>query len=346
MMRPEQMDDGQLVAAYHGALAESAAARAGAGNVPGWFDAQFHPAVEAMLDARICELKREASGGGAGAFDRLRAAMSLREFVAQYEACRDRTPDMARELEGLAAGVARAEGSVREPLPLRPWQGTGDAAEALRGFAECNPMYGPPLHEGDYAWYEADINARWLESTSHEASRAPFSPTWLLSALAIAERASRSGYCELIDVGSGDGRVAFCAALRGMRAISIELDPGLADMQRRISEKTGISLEVACADAARAAWPQDLKRPVFAIGGLAQMGASALAEAAHAGLPGAGFVLAGTRAPKYGGTEPAGWGGFVESAGLEVRGELCLPAAWTAGGPGVPYVFAGPGRSV
>ena len=335
------MDDAQIVAAYHAALEASAAAKAGLGPVDEEFDARFHPAVEAMLEEKISSLRSEASGGEEGAFDRLRAAMSLREFVAQYEACRDRAGDMARELRSLRRGVERREGLVREPVPLEPWHGTGGAAEALLGFAECNPMYGRLHRDGRYRWYEADVNSRWLESTSHSGSRAPFSPTWLLSALAVAERASSLGYAELVDVGSGDGRVAFCAALRGMRALSVELDPGLAELQRSVSRETGVHFEVFCADAAGFEYPGGMQRPVFAVGGLAQMGADKLAESAL--RPGAGFVLAGSRAAKYGGAEPAGWGRFVESAGLHAQCELCLPTAWTAGEPdGTPYVFAGP----
>ena len=339
MKRPIKMDDTQIIAAYHAALESAAKAKAGLGNIDYEFDEQIHPAVKAELKERVAVLRAEATQGNAEAFDKLRAAMSLHEFVGQYEACRDRASDMARELCSLRTRIERREGFVREPVPRHSWYGTGDAFEALARFVECNPMYG---YTGDdeYKWYEADVNARWLDSTSHEASRAPFSPTWLLSALAITERASNLGYEELVDVGSGDGRVAFCAALRGMRALSVELDPGLAEMQRNISRKTGVNFEVWCADATKWDCPADVKRPVFAIGGLAQMGAVELAESML--RPNAGFVLAGTRAPKYGRQEPAGWGRFLESANLRVQCELCLPTAWTAGEPeGTPYIFAG-----
>ena len=343
MKPPREMDDAQVVEAYHGALASAASARAGLGGGPEEFDAQFHPAAMQMLEERVGALKAEALGGGPGAFDRLRAAMSLFEFVGQYEALRDRSADMARELGRARAGAARREGFVREPVPAGPWHGTGGAAASLRAFVEGSPMYRFARAEEGYAWYEADINRHWLESSLHEGSRAPFSPTWLLSALAIAERASKRGYCELVDVGSGDGRVAFCASLLGMRAWSVEIDPGLARVQEEVRARTGAKFEVICADAARLDYSMDMQRPVFAVGGLAQMGASALAEAARAQRPDAGFVLAGTRAPKYGGKEPAGWGGFLESGGLRAYSEMQLPTAWTAGeSEGTPYLFAGP----
>ena len=334
------MDDAQIITAYHAALESAAKAKAGLGGIDYEFDERVHPAVKAELKERVDALRAEAAQGDAGVFDRLRAAMSLYEFVGQYEACRDRASDMARELCSIRSRVERREGFVMEPVPRRSWQGTGDASDALARFAECNPMYGYTGDDGKYRWYEADLNAHWLDSTSHGASRAPFSPTWLLSALAITERASNLGYRELVDVGSGDGRVAFCAALRGMRALSIELDPGLAQMQRDISGRTGVGFEVWCADAAEWDCPADVKRPVFAVGGLAQMGAAELAESML--RPDAGFVLAGTRAPKYGGQEPAGWGRFLESANLRVQCELRLPTAWTMGEPeGTPYIFAG-----
>lgn len=335
------MDDSQIIAAYHKALESAAEAKAGLGVMDYEFDERVHPAVKAELEERVTALRAEAARGNSEAFDKLRAAMSLLEFIGQYEACRDRASDMARELASLRLKVERREGHVREPVPRGPWHGAGKHAELLEKFAECNPMYSRAGEDERYAWYEADVNARWLDSTSHEASRAPFSPTWLLSALAIAERAANLGYKELVDVGSGDGRVAFCAALRGMRALSVEIDPGLAELQQLISDGTGVKIEIRCADAASWDCPADLKRPVFAVGGLAQMGAAELAEAVL--RPGAGFVLAGTRASKYGGKEPAGWGKFLESAGQSAQCEMNLPTAWTAGEPeGTPYVFAGP----
>lgn len=337
------MDDAQIMEAYHAALRAAASMRAGLGGGTEEFDEKVHPEVTAMLEERVAALRAEARSGGPGAFDRLRAATSMLEFVGQYEACRDRSPGMARELAGARGSAPRREGFVEEPVPRGPWHGTGGAAGALRGFAESSPMYRVLRDEGEYRWYEADVNAHWLESTSHGASLAPFSPTWLLSALAIAERASKLGYREMVDVGSGDGRVAFCASLMGMRAWSVEIDPGLARAQEELQVRTGRRFEVVCADAARLDYSMDMQRPVFAVGGLAQMGASGMAEPAREQRPDAGFVLAGTRAPKYGGKEPAGWGGFLERAGLRVTSELRLPTAWTAGEPeGTPYLFAAP----
>lgn len=342
MIGPEGMDDAQIVGAYHRALAAAASARAGLGGGAEEFDSFFHPRARAMIEERVARLRAEAAGGGPGAFERLRCAMSLGEFVAQYEACRDRSADMARELAGARGSAPRREGFVVEPVPRGAWHGAGRAAGALRRFAELSPAYRRLRDEKDYTWYEADVNARWLASTSHGASLAPFSPTWLLSALAIAERASRLGYRELVDVGSGDGRVALCASLLGMKSWSVEIDPGLARGQEEMRGELGAEMEVVCADAARVRYP-DMERPVFAVGGLAQMGAEAMAEAARRQRPDAGFVLAGTRAPKYGGKEPAGWGRFLEAGGLRAASELRLPTAWTAGEPeGTPYLFAGP----
>jgi len=337
------MDDAQIMEAYHGALREAASMRAGLGGGTEEFDEKVHPGVYAMLQERVAGLRAEARRGGPGAFDRLRAATSMLEFVEQYEACRDRSADMARELGAARKSAPRKEGFVQEPVPRGPWHGTGGAAGALRGFAEGSPMYRVLRDDEKYRWYEADVNAHWLESTSHRASLAPFSPTWLLSALAIAERASKLGYLEMVDVGSGDGRVAFCAALLGMKAWSVEVDPGLARAQEELRARTGRRFEIVCADAARLDYSMDMQRPVFAVGGLAQMGASGMAGPAREQRPEAGFVLAGTRAPKYGGKEPAGWGGFLERAGLRVSSELRLPTAWTAGEPeGTPYLFAAP----
>ena len=36
--------------------------------------------------------------------------------------------------------------------------------------------------------------------------------------------AKKNGYSEIIDIGSGDGRIAYCSKILGMESYSIELD--------------------------------------------------------------------------------------------------------------------------
>ncbi len=58
--------------------------------------------------------------------------------------------------------------------------------------------------------YEGDINQYWLNSIKHGSSCQPFYPTWIMSAYIMASIANHLDYKELVDIGSGDGRIAFC----------------------------------------------------------------------------------------------------------------------------------------
>ena len=53
--------------------------------------------------------------------------------------------------------------------------------------------------------YEGDINKYWLNSIQHGSSKAPFSPTWIMSGYIGVMFAKQLGYSEIIDIGSGDG---------------------------------------------------------------------------------------------------------------------------------------------
>ena len=61
--------------------------------------------------------------------------------------------------------------------------------------------------------YEGDINKYWLNSIQHGSSKAPFSPTWIMSGYIGSLLAKKLGYLQVIDIGSGDGRIAFCAKI-------------------------------------------------------------------------------------------------------------------------------------
>lgn len=265
--------------------------------------------------------------------------------------------EFAAESAAGDGGVA-GSGIIRELVPE-----TGRIAEYAEGlnlFARKNPIYYKSYRRRiagvDCTVHEGDINEYWLASIGHgSSSRAPFSPTWMCSALLVALRCAESGFAELVDVGSGDGRVAYCARLAGLDAYSIEIDGDLVGVQCEVARGTGIRFETRCADVMQYDFGgAGLARPVFCIGGLAQMGgedmASGIIKSMGAGGWDAarrpGFVLAGTRSKKYAHSEDdAGWGRLIRSAGMTKTGEICLPTAWTSAGRGddggeTPYVFA------
>ena len=110
--------------------------------------------------------------------------------------------------------------------------------ELLHQFAAKNPIY-YNSYETNYWWstlcivYEGDINKYWLNSIQHGSSHAPFSPTWIMSAYVNAYHLQKIlGYREVIDIGSGDGRIAFCAKVLNLESYSIEIDEMLIDLQK------------------------------------------------------------------------------------------------------------------
>ena len=217
---------------------------------------------------------------------------------------------------------------------------------ALAAFAAAGPIYAGPPREADVGGVrcdvlEGDIDRLWLGSVRDARSRAPFSPTWLASAYGLAAAAQAAGCTEAVDIGSGDGRIAHCAAALGMRAHSIELDGALVGLQREAADALGVPVDVRRADASEFDYGGlDLSRPALFVGGLAQMGGEALAAGAArlatSGALAAGaalLVLPGTLSPKYA-PDPhgmAGWGRTLREAGMRVERTLRLPAAWTLG---------------
>jgi len=223
--------------------------------------------------------------------------------------------------------------------------------ELLHQFATKNPIYfnsyEKTVGEIPCIVYEGDINKYWLNSIQHGSSRAPFSPTWIMSAYVGVLLAKELGYQEVIDIGSGDGRIAFCAKILDLESYSIEIDDMLVDLQKLL---TILDFHPYCSDAVTFDYSSlNLTQPVFFIGGLAQMGGIALASGvlekidSISNLKNIGWVFAGTFSQKY---QPdpkneAGWGTLIEKNNLKPIQTISLPTVWTFHEPEVtPYIFA------
>lgn len=223
----------------------------------------------------------------------------------------------------------------------------------LHTFAKNNPIYYNSYEQKifniDCVVYEGDINKYWLNSIQHGASRAPFSPTWILSSYVLSLYAKKLGFCEIIDIGSGDGRIAYCAKILDLNSHSFEIDDMLVDLQNSISDSTGVLFDPHCADATAFDYSElNLKKPVFLIGGLAQMGGTFLATGVLGKikpnlLNSLGMVFAGTISQKYT-PDPmskAGWGTVIDKYGLEVIDTITLPSVWTfKESDDTPYIFS------
>lgn len=168
------------------------------------------------------------------------------------------------------------------------------------------------------------------------------------SAYSLAAISKSLGYEQLVDIGSGDGRLAYCAAVAGMQAHGIEIDGDLVELQKSISSATGVQYDAWKADATRFDYSSmNLARPVFFISGLPEMG-EMLANSVIGkvlsipGMKGAGFVFMGSHTPRKYARDPSGsgWKSVIDRFSLEVTGTATLPTQWTADQQAdTPYVF-------
>ena len=123
----------------------------------------------------------------------------------------------------------------------------------LHKFLHTNPIYSNHMSEKiskkDYTIFEGDLNNYWIDSIKHDTSYAPFYPTWMLSAWGLALSAQTFGFEQIIDIGSGDGRIAYCGKVLGLDSISIEIDENLVIMQENLSKNTWVDFNPICYDA-------------------------------------------------------------------------------------------------
>lgn len=213
--------------------------------------------------------------------------------------------------------------------------------DLLHQFATNNPIYynsfEKKINSVDCIVYEGDINKYWLNSIQHGSSKAPFSPTWIMSGYIGTLFAKELGYSEIIDIGSGDGRIAYCAKILGLESYSIEIDSQLVDLQNLLTST--LNFHPICSDAIVFDYSSlTLLQPMFFIGGLAQMGGISLASGVLDKInsipnlkQNTGWVFAGTLSKKYV-TDPkneAGWGTLIENYNLKPIQSISLPTAWS-----------------
>ena len=223
--------------------------------------------------------------------------------------------------------------------------------ELLHQFASQNPIYynsyEKTVGRTSCIVYEGDINKYWLNSIQHDSSFQPFYPTWIMSAYVMASIAKKLEYKELVDIGSGDGRIAFCGKILGLVSHSIEIDHMLVNLQKLL---TILEFHPYCSDAVTFDYSSlNLIRPIFFIGGIAQMGGTKLASGVLRKIDSisnlkknTGWVFAGTNSKKYP-PDPknmAGWGTLIEKNRLNSIQTISLPTVWTFHeSEETPYIF-------
>jgi hypothetical protein len=217
-----------------------------------------------------------------------------------------------------------------------------DVLDSLHRFATANPIYFK-AHDAEISGiacriYEGDINDYWLSSKKYDTSYQPFYPTWMLSAFTLALESKLLGFEQLVDVGSGDGRIAYCASLVGMGSYGIEIDDKLVELQDAVSSSTGIKYNTIRADATRFDYGSlDLSKPIFFISGLPEMGEMLADSVIRQVLSveklkhSAGFNFMGSHVMKSLTRDRTGWGwgSVIASFGLKLIGTITLPTLWT-----------------
>jgi predicted RNA methylase len=222
----------------------------------------------------------------------------------------------------------------------------------LHRFLEVNPIYlnkfSENILENKYTIFEGDLNNYWIDSIKHDASYAPFYPTWMLSASCLARNAATLGFEQIIDIGSGDGRIAYCGKILGLDSISIEIDENLVNMQEAIAMKTGVNFNPICSDATIYDFEKiSSKKSIFFIGGVPEIGEilaesiikNAL-ESTHIQNP--SFVLTGSHSHRKFSRDATnfGWGASIKKFHLSIISTISLPTYWTMDQKfETPYIF-------
>jgi len=266
--------------------------------------------------------------------------------------------DLTNQFEKMKKEFAqnyKGRSHIQEILPTYPtdtFEINSNDLKLLHNFVKSNPIYHNFYEEKisgiDCIVYEGDINQYWINSLKHATSAQPFYPTWMMSAYLVTSMAKHLGYTEIIDIGSGDGRIAFCGKVLGMDSIGIEIDDFLVNLQKKICESTKIKFDINCDDATEFDYfSLPLDTPAVFTGGLPQMGDVLTSEIIRKFLSknlanSCCFVLAGSNTKKqfsinlpYGGWDP-----LIKKFGLSVIKILNLPTVWTFDQPiNTPYVF-------
>ena len=226
--------------------------------------------------------------------------------------------------------------------------------EQLHLFAQKNPIYLNSYEQNILGYscmvYEGDINEYWLNSIKHGSSCQPFYPTWIISAYVMTLVAKKFGYSELVDIGSGDGRIAYCGKILDFNSYSIEIDDVLVELQKKICIDTNQNFHPKCNDALEFDYSElNLQNPAFFIGGLAQMGGDVLATSIIKKINSiyslknkTGIVFAGSNTKRQlsGNLSEGGWSSLIEENQLSVVETVSLPTVWTFDqNVETPYIF-------
>ena len=242
--------------------------------------------------------------------------------------------------------VKRYKGSshIHEIIPVSSESLSIDEHELklLHKFAESNSIYTDSYEMNILGTvckvYEGDVNNYWLDSIKHDTSYAPFYPIWILSAYALALESKNLGVKQIVDIGSGDGRIAYCAKVTGLQSYGIEIDENLVGLENKISSSTGVDFQPMVADATQFDFLSlGLSQPAFFISGLPEVG-EMLANSVISRIMSMPdlevnplFVFTGSHVMRKDSRDNSkwGWGQVIDHYNLEIVKTVTLPTYWT-----------------
>jgi hypothetical protein len=253
--------------------------------------------------------------------------------------------------------MKRNEGGshIQEIIPTLPESLSIDEheLEMLHKFAESNSIYSDSYEmnilDTVCKVYQGDVNNYWLDSIKHDTSYTPFYPIWILSAYALVLESKNLGVKQIIDIGSGDGRIAYCAKIVGLESYGIEIDENLVSLENKISSNTGVDFQPMIADATQFDYASlELSKPIFFISGLPEVG-EMLANNVIPRITSMQnlktnpiFVFSGSHIMRKDSRDKSkwGWGKVMEYYNLEVIKTVTLPTYWTVDQPvDTPFIF-------
>ena len=244
---------------------------------------------------------------------------------------------------------------IQEIMPTLPESLSIDEheLEMLHKFAKSNSIYSDSYEmnvlDTVCKVYQGDVNNYWLDSIKHDTSYAPFYPIWILSAYALVLESKNLGVKQIIDIGSGDGRIAYCAKIVGLESYGIEIDENLVSLENKISSNTGVDFQPMMADATQFDYASlELSQPIFFISGLPEVG-EMLANNVIPRITSVQnlktnpvFVFTGSHIMRKDSRDKSkwGWGKVMERYNLEVIKTVTLPTYWTIDQPvDTPFIF-------
>ena len=209
----------------------------------------------------------------------------------------------------------------------------------LHNFAENNPIYQKKenitLKETEYVGYYGDVNEYYLSTKKYDTNYQPFYPTWLISSLILCLNSRKLGFNEIIDIGSGDGRIPYCGTILNMKSTSIEIDKSLVELQKDICKKTNTVFNIINADASTYNLNEiNASKPAILVSGLPEMGEMFVQHLnktiKYSKFKETCIVFIGSDIKRrYKDNTEFGWGEIIKKSKLHIIDRLTLPTHWT-----------------